>query len=171
MTTAAATKSKTWLIDHETDSGIVFIRSAEAREPDPADWKSRMIRAIQRHPRVGLVGAKRLAADGTVHSMGEFLVHPKGFHHTGTGERGISYRFPQEVDAICSGVAAVSKAIFDEVHGEDLCRGELGLVALSLAIREAGYRVLAIPSVCLCDETTPCPDDAEESAFHNHHYF
>lgn len=147
--------------------GYVVVRGTHTPEPEPADWRDRLAFFLRTIPGVRLVGAKRYFADGHVFSMGENVVHPKGFHHHGKGVAGPCYRFPEEVDTIAGGVMLVDAGVFDEVQGERLLRemGQLGAMALGLAVRQSGGRVLAVPQVGVVDEFSPALDDAESAAF------
>lgn len=155
-----------WSVDRGAD-GYVVVRGTHTPEPEPADWRDRLAFFLRSIPGVKLVGAKRYFADGHVFSMGENVVHPKGFHHHGKGVAGPCYRFPEEVDTIAGGVMLVDAGAFDEVQGECLLNtmGQLGAMALGLAVRQSGGRVLAVPQVGVVDEFSPALDDAESAAF------
>ncbi len=119
-------------------------------------------------PRVVAVGAKRLFTDGRVFSMGEFVVHPKGFHHQGQGVPGSAYRFPEEVDVISGGVLAIQAQAFQAAGGIELLSGELGALTLGLVLRRAGGRCVVVPHVVVTDEHTPQPDEFEQRTFREH---
>ncbi|MHB1156510.1 MAG: class I SAM-dependent methyltransferase [Phycisphaerales bacterium] len=160
----ASTTTDRWLTTM-TDQ-VVFVRSATARDAQPDDWRERLS-AFMRLTGVACVGAKRLAGNDKQHifSMGEMVVHPKGYHHHGGETNFRCYRFPEEVDAIAGGVMAVDRKAFEAVNGAELLRGELGGVRLGLALRKAGYRVVTVPQVVVTDahEVSPAPE--EEAAF------
>lgn len=159
-----------WAVERGED-GYVVVRGAgtpsSGGDPEPGDWRERLAWFLRTIPGVKLVGAKRYFADGHVFSMGEHVVHPKGFHHLGKGVAGACYRFPEEVDAIAGGVMLVDEVAFDEADGEAVLdeMGQLGALALGLAIRQRGGRVLGIPQVGVVDEFSPSLDDAESAAF------
>ena len=90
-----------WIIEAARD-GVVVIHRAATASPQPPDWRQRLTESLRQLPGAGagVVGAKRLTPDGRVFSMGELVVHPKGFHHLGRGVVREAYRFPEEVDAI-----------------------------------------------------------------------
>ena len=113
---------------HVTMRGdIVFIQSATARDIQPEDWRERLVSFIKLTA-IACVGAKRLAGNEKKHifSMGEMLIHPKGYHHHGGETNFRCYRFPEEVDVIAGGVMAVDRKAFEAVHGASLLQGELG---------------------------------------------
>jgi len=160
---ACRTTPEAWRITRE--DGIVFISAARAGEPRPDDWKPILRACLDRLPRGSVVGAKRLTADGHIFSMGEFIVHPKGFHHHGRGVHESCYRFPEEVDALAGGVMALDEPTFDLAGGEATLIGALGGLALGLEARRCGGRCFAVPQVVVHDETTPAPNEMEADAF------
>ena len=111
------------------------------------------------------VGAKRLDERGRVFSMGEFVVHPKGFHHLGKGVLAEAYRFPEEVDAVAGGVMAIDEAALCEVGGVDVLEGGLGLIDACLRMRANGGRVVVVPQVVVVDGQGVVADEAEAEAF------
>lgn len=161
--TGTASPTDGWTVSKHREGVIVAHRAGTA--PQPEDWRSRLTGYLTHLPNVKLVGAKRLGRDGTVFSMGEFIVHPKGFHHHGKGSPAAAFRFPEEVDAVAGGAFAVDQATFDAAGGAEALEGELGAVELSLRIRQAGGRCVAVPDVAVTDETTPQPTEAEADAF------
>ncbi len=153
----------------ERDQGVVFILDHSGAMPEPTDWKQRMAASLGAFPGVVAVGAKRFGADDGLFSMGEFIIHPKGFHHLGHGVEPDAYRFPEEVDVISGGVLAVEEAAFDRVEGEKLLKGTLGCVELCLTIRAEGGRCAAIPDVGIRDLFKPLVESTlsrmEQEAF------
>jgi 2-polyprenyl-3-methyl-5-hydroxy-6-metoxy-1,4-benzoquinol methylase len=83
--------------------------------------------------------------------MGEFIIHPKGYHHLGQGAKGEAYRFPEEVDAIGGGVVAIDEAAFDRAEGDRLLASPLGVLDLFLSLRAAGGRCVTVPDVLVTD--------------------
>lgn len=136
----------------------VSIDSSIARETAPA-----LEAAFLRHDALAVAGARRITADG-IAAHGCFLLHPKGFVRNGRGAPRDAERFDAEADAIDHGVAVVSHAAFQAVHGDDLLDpmvgfGALALLALSLEVRKRGHgRVISIASAEI-DE----PGDAEDA--------
>lgn len=155
-----------WQIDRGSD-GLIIVRGTQTPHPQPDDWRERLAWFIRNTPNVEMVGAKRYLPSGHVFSLGENVIHPKGFHHVGKGVDGKCYRFPEECDTIAGGVAAVNEKAFDEVEGERLLEtlGQLGMIGLGLAIRRKGGRVLAAPQVGVVDTFSPSRQDEESEAF------
>jgi 2-polyprenyl-3-methyl-5-hydroxy-6-metoxy-1,4-benzoquinol methylase len=163
---ATMTTEQTWTIERDEAASLVLIRSPHLEQIAPDDWRERFARALRRNPGAAIVGAKRLDdEEGKLFSMGEHVVHPKGYHFLGKGEPATSFRFPEEVDAISGGVLAVAAEDFDAVEGASLCDGELGALMLCLAIRERGGRCLCLPSVVATDGHSPSPSADEERRF------
>lgn len=153
-----------WVVEHGLND-IVILRDARCPEPKPSHWRELLAEFVKLLPLGSLVGAKRLTGDGHVFSMGEFVIHPKGFHHHGKGVNEQCYRFPEEVDAITGGVMALSLETFKAVGGESILQGDLGGLTLGLEIRRHGGRCFAVPQVVIHDETTPQPSAEETAAF------
>lgn len=149
------------------DDGLVVVRGINAPEPEPADWRDRLAWFTRNIPDLAMVGCKRLTQDAKVFSMGEFVIHPKGFHHHGKGVDAKCYRFPEEVDTIAGGIAIIQACAFEEVDGEGLLNslGQLGMIGLGLALRRAGHRVLAVPQAGVVDQFSPARNQAESAAF------
>lgn len=172
---AAIDPAACWQIERGSD-GLVVVRGEHTPEPEPADWRDRLAWFISNTPDVAMVGAKRFLPSGHVFSLGENVIHPKGFHHVGKGVDGKAYRFPEECDTIAGGVVVIKESVFDEVQGERLLEqlGSLGMLGLGLAIRRAGYsgghsggRVLAAPQAGVVDTFSPTLNDDESAAFQN----
>jgi 2-polyprenyl-3-methyl-5-hydroxy-6-metoxy-1,4-benzoquinol methylase len=153
------------VVERNVVRGVVFVHRAAGLAIEPRDWRLHLVAALRRIGGAGLVGAKRLDDAGRVFSMGERVVHPKGFHHVGKGAPGSAFRFPDEVDAVAGGVMAVDAAAFDAGGGEARCAGELGLLALGLAVRARGLRCVTVPSAAVTDAHAPAPAPGEEDAF------
>ena len=143
-------------VERDGDAGLALIRGACAAEPAPADWPRLLAEPLMTLHNVALVGAKRLAPDGRVFAMGEFVIHPKGFHRLGQGVQATAYRFPEEVDVLLGGVMAVRADAYDAVAGDEaMAMGALGTLELGLRLRRAGWRCLAVPQVVVTDTFTP----------------
>lgn len=164
---ATTTKTSPWRAIATSQQGVVLrhenVVSIALSEEEAC---VHLLGALARLPRAAIVGGRRVQRDGTISSMGEFIVHPKGFHHQGRGAAGDAYRFVEEADAITSGMIAVSKSLLEEVGGFEALGGGLGAVELGLYVRAKHERVALIPEVTIVEEPwTPQPTPEEEQAF------
>lgn len=154
------------------DDGLVVVRGTNtpgnhAPDPEPADWRERLAWFIRNIPNTAMVGCKRLTPDHKVFSLGEFVIHPKGFHHHGKGVDSKCYRFPEPCDTIAGGLAVLDAQAFEDVDGPALLEslGQLGMIGLGVALREAGHQVLAVPQAAVVDTFSPARNAAESAAF------
>lgn len=145
-----------WRIDTESHDALVVVRCGSIRRQAiaPADWLDRFAAYLRDLPNVSVVGAKRISAGRQLVSMGEFIIHPKGFHRLGEGLSADAFRFPEEVDAIGGGVVAIDRAVWDQLGGLDDAMGPLALLDLTLRARRAGGRCIVVPDVIVQDELT-----------------
>lgn len=145
-----------WRLNAEGHDAFVVIQHAtvDRSHITPADWLDRFAAYLRDLPNVSVVGAKRISAGRKLLSMGEFIIHPKGFHRLGEGLSADAFRFPEEVDAIGGGVVAIDRAVWDQLGGLDEAMGPLALLDLSLRARRAGGRCIVVPDVMVQDELT-----------------
>ena len=147
-----------WSIDRSDPDAVLLGRNS-ADPPQPDDWQARLTASLRAMPGVVAVAAKRYDHEGRLLAMGDFVIHPKGFHHQGQGVDGHAYRFPEPVDVVSGGVLAVDAAAFDQVNGAELLQRPLGAVELCLALLARGGRVVVIPDVAVTDTYSPLSDD------------
>ncbi|MGB0766071.1 MAG: class I SAM-dependent methyltransferase [Phycisphaeraceae bacterium] len=161
-----ASRRPLWRVESGGD-GLVVVRGVETPDPEPADWRDRLAWFIRNAPGVCMVGAKRFFPSGQVFSLGECVIHPKGFHHVGKGVDGKCYRFPEACDTIAGGVSVVSEPAFERAGGQRLLEslGHLGMLGLGLSVRRDGGGVLAVPQAGVVDTFSPARNREEASAF------
>jgi ubiquinone/menaquinone biosynthesis C-methylase UbiE len=164
--TAARMETPAWRI-HSRDEKAVYVVGPYAAAPEPGDWPTHLRAYLDRLGNAAVVGAKRLNNAGShVFSMGEFVIHPKGFHHHGRQVTPTAWRFAEEVDVIQGGVMAIDAAHFDRAGGLDtLNDNDLGPIELGLRIRQNGGRAFAVPQVVVKDERSPLPTPEESATF------
>ena len=159
-----------WRID-ETDS-IIIIRDQKhfTANPQPADWLQRIKEYFHTIPDLAALGPKRLTPSGLIQSMGEFIIHPKGFHHLGEDQNATAYRFPEEVDIISTGLLAVDRNAYHRVGGLNHSLNDLAMTDLCLKLRQQSGRIITIPDVAIVisNESSPNPSKTDARAFHDH---
>ena len=163
--TASTIPTQAWKIEPSPDPDICILRNTAGESPCPDDWTNRITAALRDMPGVQLVGAKRLHPQGQIFSMGEFIIHPKGFHHLGKGVPGSAYRFPEEVDVVTGGVFAVETAAFEAAGGITKLNEPLGAIELCLRLRSQGGRCVVVPQVVVTDTTSPLVSHASRQEF------
>lgn len=166
-----STQDSLWIVDDTADPVRIHRRGISAQTTDDRPWHEALADYFQSHPGVALVGAKRLTDNGHVYSMGEILLHPKGFHSIGRGTPAVSYRFPEEVDAIASGCFVVDREQYSKCGGLDHTMGDLAPIDLALKLRKASGRVLVVPEVACIDDWKPNPDQALIDRFTSNWHF
>ncbi|WP_432797401.1 class I SAM-dependent methyltransferase [Poriferisphaera sp. WC338] len=157
-----------WQWEADGDMVVVWRGDVDLSSIEPTDWREQFREFLGSSAVVSLVGAKRLTdkeGQDYVFSMGEFVVHPKGFHHLGKGVHGKCYRFPVEVDCVAGGVMAIKKEVFERIDGEGLLEGALSGVNLGLAVRQDSGRCFVVPRVVVKDDKTVGAGQAESENF------
>ncbi|MEM1354829.1 MAG: glycosyltransferase [Planctomycetota bacterium] len=110
------------------------------------DWAEKLCAVFdQGPPDLGVIGPKQLAPNGTVHAMGDFLLHPKGYHHMAAGLPSSMVIRPIEVDHVMGCFYCFKRKVYDELEGFDeaFLRGQT--VDFGMRSRLAGYRCWAVP--------------------------
>lgn len=161
---AAVQRAVSWSVEDAGDA--VILRSPTCVSIRPDTWRATLIDALRQHPDVAVVGCKRLDPAGHVFSMGEFVVHPKSFHHHGLGVVGQNFRFVEEADLITGGVMAIRRDAFERAGGEAALQGgALGMIELGLRIRRDIGRCIVVPQAVAVDASTVQSTPAEDAAF------
>ncbi len=98
-------------------------------------------------PRLGVVGPKQLRLDGKIHAFGDWLLHPKGYHHIEAGADRDSVTRAIEVDHVMGCFYCCKRAVYDAVGGydESILRGQT--IDFGLAARLKGWSCRAIPHI------------------------
>lgn len=112
------------------------------------NWATQLCEAFDTGPKdLAVIGPKQLSPDGKVHSMGDFVLHPKGYHHLCAGLPSEQVTRAVEVDHVMGCFYCCTRKLYDELDGydEDYMRGQT--VDFGLRSRLAGYRAWAIPTI------------------------
>jgi len=112
------------------------------------NWAAILCEAFDTGPKdLAVIGPKQLSPDGKVHSMGDFILHPKGYHHLCAGLPNDMVTRAVEVDHVMGCFYCCTRALYDELDGydENYMRGQT--VDFGLRSRLAGYRCWAIPTI------------------------
>lgn len=119
------------------------------------DWAAKLLEVFETGPTdLGVVGPKQLSPDGKVHSFGDYVLHPKGYHHLCAGLPAEMVTRAVEVDHVMGCFYCCKRSVFDELDGfdEDYMRGQT--VDFGLRARLAGYRCWAIPTIAFTHRHT-----------------
>jgi len=125
------------------------------------NWAQKLVAVFDRGPAdLGVIGPKQLAPTGRVHAMGDFLLHPRGYHHVAEGMPPELINKPLEVDHVMGCFYVCKRAVYDTLGGydEDYLRGQT--VDFGMRARKAGYRCWAIPQVSFTHRHTLRQDRA-----------
>lgn len=112
------------------------------------NWAAELCRVFDNGPLdLGVVGPKQLSPDGLIHSFGDFILHPKGYHHLCAGLPANRVTRATEVDHVMGCFYCCKRAVYDELNGydEDYMRGQT--IDFGLRARLSGYRCWAIPTI------------------------
>ena len=112
------------------------------------NWASLLCETFDHgHPRLGIVGPKQLRLDGNIHAFGDWLLHPKGYHHIYAGEKREAVNHALEVDHVMGCFYCCKRAVYDEVGGydENILRGQT--IDFGLAARLKGWACFAVPHI------------------------
>ncbi len=80
----------------------------------------------QLDPDFGVLGTLQLVPSGMVHSAGDYLIHPRGYHHIGQGARPEEIPTGFEIDHAMGCFYAMRREVFDSVglYDESILRGQ-----------------------------------------------
>ena len=112
------------------------------------NWAEALCKVFDDGPKdLAVVGPKQLSPDGRVHSMGDFILHPKGYHHLCAGLPSDMVTRAVEVDHVMGCFYCCTRALYDELGGydEDYMRGQT--IDFGMRSRLAGYRCWAVPTI------------------------
>lgn len=125
------------------------------------NWASLLCAAFDAGPAdLGVIGPKQLAPTGQVHSMGDMLLHPKGYHHVAEGMPPELVNKAVEVDHVMGCFYCCKREVHEALGGfdEGYLRGQT--VDFGMRSRLAGYRCWAIPTISFTHRHTLREDRA-----------
>lgn len=110
------------------------------------NWAEKLIEVFEAGPpRLGMVGPKQLSPNGFVHSAGDWVLHPRGYHHIGQGIAADWVTRAIEVDHVMGCFYCMKREVWDEVgeYDETILRGQT--VDFGLRARMKGWRCFSTP--------------------------
>ena len=111
-------------------------------------WATKLCQTFdQAPPRLGVIGPKQLRLDGKVHAYGDWLLHPKGYHHIDAGAERDSITQAIEVDHVMGCFYCCKRRVYDDVGGYDetILRGQT--IDFGLTARLKGWACWAVPHI------------------------
>ncbi len=111
-------------------------------------WATKLCQTFDQAPaRLGVVGPKQLRPDGKIHAFGDWLLHPKGYHHIAVGADPALINQAMEVDHVMGCFYCCKRKVYDEVGGydENILRGQT--IDFGLNARLKGWACWAIPQI------------------------
>ena len=134
------------LVEHS--SGDILVRLDGDVQILTTDWASILCQTFDQSPaRLGIIGPKQLRPDGRIHAFGDWLLHPKGYHHIGTGLPREAINLPMEVDHVMGCLYCFKRKVFEDIgpFDEQILRGQT--IDFGLRARKAGYACYAIAQI------------------------
>jgi len=113
-------------------------------------------------PDLGVIGPKQLTLDGRIHSMGDWVLHPRGYHHIAQGAERYSISRAMECDHVMGCFYCHKRKAWTDAgdFDETILRGQT--IDFGLRIRLAGYRTICTPAI----EFTHCHSERGWRANH-----
>ncbi len=111
-------------------------------------WVTKLCAAFDQGPsRLGIIAPKQLRPDGRIHAYGDFVLHPNGYSHVGSGLPRDAVKYMLEVDHAMGCFHCMKKEVFEDVEGydEEFLRGQTE--DLGLRARLKGWRCFAVPHI------------------------
>lgn len=129
-------------------AGSILVRLDGDITVQTPNWAQRLVRVFDAGPsQLGVVGPKQLKPSGVIHAFGDFLIHPKGYHHVAEHLPADAVDSPLEVDHVMGCFYCFKREVWEQLGGFDqqMLRGQT--VDFGLRARLAGYRCFAIPQI------------------------
>ncbi len=132
----------------QESQGDIWVRLDGDIEILTENWVTRLCEIFDNGPPdLGVVGPKQLKTDGRIHSMGDFVLDPRGYVHEGEGFPRESYTRTIEVDHVMGCFYCCRREVYEAVGGfdETFLRGQT--VDFGMMARLKGYRCWATPAI------------------------
>ncbi|UCD76385.1 MAG: glycosyltransferase [Phycisphaerales bacterium] len=112
------------------------------------NWAEKLVEVFEAGPsKLGIVGPKQLSPNGFVHSAGDWVLHPRGYHHLGQGIAADYVTRAIEVDHVMGCFYCFKRDVWEEVgrYDETILRGQT--VDFGLRARMKGWRCFCTPVI------------------------
>ncbi len=112
------------------------------------NWAQKLCAIFDAAPaRLGVIGPKQLGMSGAIHAFGDWLLHPKGYHHIAMGLPRDAVTEPIECDHVMGCFYCCKREVHDRIGGydESILRGQT--IDFGLRARQAGYFCIAVPQI------------------------
>lgn len=98
-------------------------------------------------PDLGIIGPKQLTPEGWVHAAGDWILHPRGYHHIAAGAHRDAVTRAMEVDHVMGCFYCHRKRVWEDVGGydESFLRGQT--IDFGLMARLKGWRAFFTPDI------------------------
>lgn len=111
-------------------------------------WAELLVRTFEEGPPdLGVVGPKQLMPSGHVHAAGDWILHPRGYHHVAQGAPASAITRSREVDHVMGCFYCCRREVWERLGGYDetFLRGQT--IDFGLRARLDGWRAFAIPTI------------------------
>jgi len=111
-------------------------------------WVSEVCRVFDEGmPSLGVIGPKQLGVDGRIHAAGDWILHPRGYHHIAQGAARESVTCSMEVDHVMGCFYCYKRTVWEDVGGfdESILRGQT--IDFGLGARLKGWRTFFVPTI------------------------
>jgi len=132
----------------ERSSGDILVRLDGDTEMLTPCWASRLIELFNLGPKnLGVIAPKQLWTGGQIHALGDFILHPRGYHHHAQGKHRYAVTRPVEVDHAMGCMYCIKRETVEDVgpFDERFLRGQT--IDYGLRARHNGWRCFAHPSI------------------------
>lgn len=112
------------------------------------DWVTRLCATFDHAPpTLGVIGPKQLGVDLKIHSFGDWILHPRGYHHVANGCERHDVSRAIEVDHVMGCFYCHRRSVWEQLDGydEDYLRGQT--IDFGLRARLHGWSCWAVPDI------------------------